>query len=123
MDLTSLVVPKWAKFAALAAAVAFLLTLTYCEGRKAGENAVEVEQLEDDLETLEDLGTANEAAGEQRLEDSDELRNQQEELQDARTVQGDDAGTRRLRSLCLRLRQQGGDPRDVAACHRFEGEP
>ena len=113
---------KLLPYLAIAAVVALELTLAYCEGRDAGEQAAEVEQLEQDLETAEDVGKANETASGERLGDAETLDQQQEELKDARTHQGDDAVTRRARSLCSKLRQQGGDTAHHPTCCRFENE-
>lgn len=108
-------------YAAVAVAVALVLTLAYCQGRSAGKNAVVVEQLEEDIHQLEVVGEANEGAATDRVNDAGQLAEQREELNDARTHQGDDAATRRARSLCSKLRQQGGDPSNHAACRGLEG--
>lgn len=112
---------KLAPYIAVALAVVALLTLTYCEGKRSGKAAAEIEQLEDDIETLEVVVDANETAAGERLADAEDLATQEEELDDARTTPGDDANTRRLRRLCIKLRQQGGDTANHPTCCRFEG--
>lgn len=116
---------KFAKllpYLAIALAVALVLTLAYCQGKSAGKNEEVVEQLEEELEVVETVLGANEAAAGDRVTDTQALGEQQEELEDARTHQGDDAVTRRARSLCSKLRQQGGDTSNHPTCCRFEGD-
>ena len=112
---------KLLPYIAIAAGVALILTLAYCQGKSAGKNEVVVEQLEENIETLEDKGKADTAAGDERVADTQTLNTQAEELEDARTNPADDATTRRARRLCARLRQSGGDTANNPTCCRFEG--
>lgn len=122
MDVSDFVMPKWAKFLAVGVVVALLLTLAYCKGQSAGENKVKVEQLSNEIDTLHTVGQANDTAADERLGDARDLQNQAEELKDASSHPSDDRNTRRLRRLCVQLRQQSGGAVNNPACKRFDGE-
>lgn len=101
---------KLLPFIAVAVSIALFLTLAYCQGKSAGRQAEQVEQLEDDIETLEDLGAANEGAAGDRVADAENLAEQAEELAEALALPGDSRAERRTRSLCTKARQQGMNP-------------
>jgi len=69
-----------------------------------------------------DLKLKEEAAL-QAAKDAGKLADQSKELNDARSAPGDDADTRRLRSLCVKLRQQSAARFNATpACRRFDGQ-
>lgn len=68
-----------------------------------------------------DLALKETAALERQI-DAAVAKTQSRELEDARTETADDPATRRLRSLCVKLRQQDPARFDAApACRRFVG--
>lgn len=65
----------------------------------------------------------HEQAARERQADAATIGHQQEDLNDALSHPGDDADARRLRSLCVKLRQQSAARFDTTpACHRFAGD-
>lgn len=108
--------------AGLAVLAALILTLAYCQGKHAGANGEKVGQLERDNKTLHTVNAADNKAADERLHDQATTQQQAQELHDASTHPGDDRNTRRLRRLCVQLRQQSGHPSDNPACTRFDGE-
>lgn len=79
---------------------------------RAAHAAIELLKLDAELK---------ETASQEREADGADLRDQERELSDARTHQGDTADTRRIRRLCVILRQQGKDPNGYAPCRGLAG--
>lgn len=105
--------PSWAIPAAIGVFVILAaLTVAYCAGGK-GEK---LDRARDTIETQKDIGTANEKAGDLRVEDKARIVREQQELTNAiEDAQGPD--DLRRRRGCVILRQQlGPDGRLPAAC-------
>lgn len=110
---------RFGPYVAVALVFALILTLTYCAGGSAKQDEIEAERLEQAIEFLEGEREAYGHAADEAVADNNEIRDQEEELEDARTTPGDDAYTRRIRSLCVKLRQQQAP--EHSACARFNG--
>jgi hypothetical protein len=75
------------------------------------------------IEALELDAKLKERASIERAADAAKNATQAQELNDARNYPGDDAATRRLRTLCGKLRQQDWTRFDATpACRRFAGQ-
>jgi hypothetical protein len=86
------------------------------------EAEADLRAAEAEIALLQHQAALVETAAEERAADTDTLRTQDRELSDARNHEGDDADTRRVRRLCVVMRQQGRDTSGLAACQRFAGE-
>jgi Flp pilus assembly protein TadB len=106
---------------ALLLAAAFLWWRLDAKSEALGEAKAELAAAEAEIELLKLDADLKETAATEREADNDALRNEERELQDARTHEGDDADTRRIRRLCVVLRQQGRDTSDVPACAGLGG--
>lgn len=104
----------WPMFAIAFLAVA-ILSLAYCKGVSAGKSGEVVKQQKREIETQQDIGHANEKAGDQRMKDTMQSTTQQKELQDALAATNDPDRQRALRG-CIILRQQGRDTSHLPAC-------
>lgn len=103
----------WIYFA-LAAFVAAVLGLTYCQGKSAGKSGEVVKQQERTIETQRELGSANENAADARVSDATRAAQEERELKDALEATSDPTRQRILRG-CLILRQQGRNGEDLPA--------
>ena len=106
---------RWWPAIAGAAVLLAVLTLTYCQGRSAGKSGEVIQQQKREIETQQDLGRANEKAGDQRMKDAERSTAQQKELTDALAATNDPDRQRALRG-CIILRQQGRDTSHLPAC-------
>jgi len=107
---------RWWPALAGGALVVVILTLTYCSGKSAGSSGEVIKQQSREIQTQQDLGRANDNAGDQRLKDAARAAQQKKELDDAlRDTQSPD-GQRILRG-CFILRQQGRDTSHLPACN------
>ena len=89
----------------LAATVGLVLLLTYCEGRKAGTSARDLQRERGNVTSLEPKGRADEHAAGRRLIDADRLRTEEQGLKGVRH-EGQNPTERRLaRHRCLRAQQ------------------
>lgn len=106
----------------LAAAVAICFFGWRASAADAKRVKADLAAAQTQIETLKlDLQLKEQAALE-RQADNSESKTQKEELDDARNQSGDDANTRRLRALCIKLRQQAPARFDATpACSRFAG--
>ena len=97
---------RWWPAIAGTAVLLAVLTLTYCSGKSAGKSGEVVKQQKREIQTQQDLGRANEKAGDRRMEDAARSTAQQKELEDALAASKDPDRQRILRG-CVILRQQG----------------
>jgi len=81
--------------------------------------ATDLGQAKTTIEILQADAVLKEQAALDRAADNAELTGQERELEDARSTEGDSAAARRLRRLCVILRQQGWDAGADSACGRF----
>lgn len=108
-------------------AIALALALAVCwwgwsnAADKRDELRLELRAAEAEIELLKLDAGLKEAAATEREADNTTLRNEERELSDARTHEGDDADARRIRRLCVVMRQQGRDTSDVPACAGLGG--
>lgn len=89
----------------IAAAVALLLTLTYCEGKKSGKAGADISTLKGNQKTLEKKGKADDSAAGQRLEDAGRQTQEQAELEKVTQNATDPTSRRRAFHRCLRDQQ------------------
>lgn len=106
---------KWGLPLASALLLALILSVAYCQGRSAGKSGEVIQQQKREIETQQDLGRANEKAGDQRMKDAERSTAQQKELTDALNATSDPDRQRALRG-CIILRQQGRDTSNIPAC-------
>lgn len=109
-------VKYWIYFA-IAALVAVVLTLTYCQGRSAGKSGEVVKQQKREITVQREVGAANENAATARVSDTTKAVQQERELKDALDATNDPNRQRVLRG-CLIMRQQGRDTQNIPACRR-----
>lgn len=102
-------------FGAIIGILALIFLLAYCTGRSDGKSGEVIGQQKREIQTQQDLGKANENAGEQRLKDAAKSATQEKELNDALTTTNDPDRQRTLRG-CIILRQQGRDTSNIPAC-------
>lgn len=106
---------RWWPAIAGTAVLLAVLTLTYCQGRSDGKSGEVIQQQKREIETQQDLGRANEKAGDQRMKDAERSTAQQKELTDALAATNDPDRQRALRG-CIILHQQGRDTSNIPAC-------
>jgi formylmethanofuran dehydrogenase subunit B len=106
---------KYGIYLAIAAAVAALLTLTYCQGRSAGKSGEVVQEQKRTIQVQQEVGGANENASTARVADATKAVQQERELKDALNASKDPARQRVLRG-CLIMQQQGRDTKNLPAC-------
>lgn len=106
------ILAKYWPYALIAAAVAVLLTLTYCEGRKSGKSGEVVKEQARTIQVQQEVGNANENAAGARVADATKAAQQEKELKDALDASKDPARQRVLRG-CLIMRQQGRATKDL----------
>lgn len=111
----ALFLKRWWPAITGAAVLVLMLTLTYCSGKSAGKSGEVVKQQKREIQTQQDLGRANEKAGDRRMEDAARSTAQQKELEDALAASKDPDRQRALRG-CIILRQQGRDTSHLPAC-------
>jgi hypothetical protein len=104
----------WIYFA-LAAFVAVVFTLTYCQGQKAGKSGEVVKQQGRTIQVQQEVGAANENAAGARVSDATKAAQQTKDLQDALDATNDPARQRVLRG-CIILQQQGRNIENIPAC-------
>lgn len=112
---------KYGIYLAIAAVVAAVLGLTYCQGRSAGKSGEVVKQQERTIQVQQEVGAANENAAGARVSDATKAAQQEKELKDALDATNDPTRQRVLRG-CLIMRQQGRSDKDLpAACRPSAG--
>lgn len=104
---------------ALLAAVA---SLSYCQGRSDGRLAADNARLQANVEAQARDAVAASQAADERLDDTIEVRNLEEELRDAIEDIPDSVPDLTAIALgCERLRRAGTDTTTIPACSRPEG--
>lgn len=121
MWLTALIWAKANKRAvaaiALLAIIVVALTTVFLMGRSAERKQTEAAQAVAVAEALKTDGKAKEKAADTRLADATAVATMKEELTDAVADLPDEIpGARRVALACQRLRHQGADVSNVAAC-------
>lgn len=112
---------KYGIYVAIAALVAVVLALTYCQGRSAGKSGEVVKQQKREITVQREVGAANENAATARVSDATKVAQQEEELKDALEATNDPNRQRVLRG-CIIMRQQGRNDKDLpAACRSSAG--
>jgi hypothetical protein len=106
---------KYGIYLVIAAIVAAVLVLTYCQGQKAGKSGEVVKQQGRTIEIQNQVGNANENAAAARVEDATMAAQQERELKDALDATNDPARQRVLRG-CIILQQQGRNTQNIPAC-------
>ena len=106
---------RWWPALAGALVLVSVLSLAYCKGQSAGKSGEVVKQQKREIQTQQELGRANEKAGDRRMEDAARSTAQQKELEDALAASKDPDRQRALRG-CIILRQQGRDTSNLPAC-------
>ncbi len=102
-------------FGGIALLAAGALLLTYCTGRSDGKSGEVVKQQAREIEVRGQVGTANEAAADRRVQDVITAAQQEKELTNALAATKDPDRQRVLRG-CIILRQQGRNTADIPAC-------
>lgn len=105
------------------AAIGIILLFAFAKGVDAGKKQRDLDAANSQLEEQQRQADANEQSGNDRVNDERELRDDEEELEDARNQNGDTPGVRALRRRCLILQQQAsssGYGPAPATCCRFE---
>lgn len=102
-------------FGSIALLAAGALLLTYCTGRSDGKSGEVVKQQAREIEVQGQVGAANEAAADRRVQDVITAAQQERELTNALASTKDPDRQRVLRG-CIILRQQGRNTADIPAC-------
>ena len=97
---------KYGIYLAIAAVVAAVLGLTYCQGKSAGKSGEVVKQQKRTIQVQQEVGSANENAADARVSDGTKAAQHERELKDALAATNDPNRQRVLRG-CLIIRQQG----------------
>lgn len=105
---------KYGIYFAVAALVAAVLGLAYCEGHKAGKSGEVAQEQKRTIQTQQEVGKANENAAGARVADATKAVQQEKELKDALAATNDPNRQRVLRG-CIIMRQQGRSDKDLPA--------
>lgn len=100
---------KYGIYLGIAAAIIAVLTLTYCQGQKAGKSGEVIKEQGRTIQTQKEVGAANENAAGARVADATKAAQQERDLKDALAATNDPNRQRVLRG-CLIIRQQGRKP-------------
>lgn len=113
---------KYGIYIGIAFAAVLILSLAFCQGKRAGEQGEVIDQQERELDFKAAEGGAKTAASDKRVTDEVRVAMELKELTDALETETDPYARRVLRG-CIVMRQQGRDTGVIPGCSRPASRP